>query len=61
MSVRALIGVGSGKTSSSASGQRSANATPTPRTAPEAPANGIAALGSTPERASESTAAPIPQ
>ncbi len=61
MSVRALIGMGSGKTSSSASGQRSAKATPTPSTAPDAPANGTAALGSTPESASESTAAPMPQ
>ncbi len=57
--VRALIGIGTGNTTSSASGQKRAKAMATPRTAPEAPMNGTTFM--TPERPTENTAAPIPQ
>ena len=49
MNVRALTGMGSGKTNSSASGQSMANATPTPSTAPEAPTIGALAEAMMPE------------
>ena len=57
--VRALTGMGTGNTTSSASGQNIAKAMATPSTAPDAPTNGPTDMK--PERPIEKMAAPTPQ